>query len=64
MTKLKPASFKPSKENHQIYAELYKLYHQLHDAFGMKEHKDSLYNVMKSLLDIKERVVREYVKEA
>ncbi len=63
MTKLKSLSFKPSTEHHQIYIELYKLYRQLHDAFGTKEYSGSLFDVMKKLLEIKERVVREYVKE-
>jgi L-ribulokinase len=38
--------------------ELYKLYRQLHDAFGTKKLSGGLYNVMKDLLDLRDRLLR------
>lgn len=51
----KNKSFKPKPENHEVYNKLYRLYMELHDAFG-KEGKKDLENLMKDLLDIKEEV--------
>ncbi len=56
MTHLRDNSFKPSAESHKIYQKLYKLYRQLYFAFGTETYSDSLYNVMKDLLNIKENV--------
>ena len=55
MCGLKPWSFRPDPENHKIYAELYKLYMELHDAFGTARRQGSLFNVMKDLLAIRDR---------
>jgi L-ribulokinase len=55
MTGLKPKVFKPNPRAHAIYAELYPLYRQLHDAFGTEKWKGSMYNVMKELLAIRSR---------
>jgi L-ribulokinase len=46
----------PNKKNHNVYVELYKLYKKLHDAFGIKNHKAVLSDVMKRLLELKEKV--------
>jgi L-ribulokinase len=46
----------PNKKNHNVYTELYKLYKILHDAFGVKNHKAVLSDVMKKLLELKEQV--------
>jgi L-ribulokinase len=46
----------PNKKNHKVYVELYKLYKRLHDAFGVKDHRVVLSDVMKKLLELKERV--------
>ena len=54
MTGVKDVTYKPVSEDHKIYQELYKLYRQLHDAFGTVDYNASLYNVMKDLLKIKE----------
>ncbi len=54
MTGVKDVSYKPNAESHDVYNRLYKLYRQVHDAFGTKECSGSLYNVMKDLLEIKE----------
>ena len=59
MCGIKDVSYKPDPENHQVYQELYKLYCQLHDAFGRKDWSGSLYNVMKDLLSIREIQTRE-----
>jgi L-ribulokinase len=56
MTGLKPRVFKPDPKAHAVYRELYPLYRKLHDAFGTKEWNGNLYNVMKRLIDIRNRV--------
>ncbi len=38
------------------HLELYKLYKQLHDAFGLTDYAPALANVMKDLLNIKDNV--------
>jgi L-ribulokinase len=48
--------YKPQPGNVAIYERLYKLYLQLHDAFGIREHQAQLSNVMKDLLDIRDAV--------
>jgi L-ribulokinase len=55
MCGVKPGSFKPRPGHHQVYQELYKLYRQLHDAFGTKNWNGKLYPLMKDLLDIRDR---------
>ncbi len=52
--KFKKKSYKPKKENTKIYDEIFTLYKQLHDAFGTKNYRKSLFNVMKKLLEIKD----------
>jgi len=54
--KFKKKSYKPKKENTKIYDEIFALYKQLHDAFGTKNYRKSLFNIMKKLLEIKEKV--------
>jgi len=56
MCGVKPTTFKPKADNHAVYQELYGLYKQVHDAFGVAGHQAALANVMKDLLAIKERV--------
>ncbi|MBN1126114.1 MAG: ribulokinase [Sedimentisphaerales bacterium] len=56
MCGIKSVSFKPIPANQKVYTELYKLYKQLHDAFGIAGHSGVLSNVMKDLLAIKEGV--------
>jgi L-ribulokinase len=55
MTGVKKKSFKPDRENHKIYSELYVLYRELHDSFGTREWRGNLYHVMKDLLAIRDR---------
>jgi L-ribulokinase len=54
MTGVKEVVYKPIPENRKVYAELYKLYKQLHDGFGVSENTIGMANIMKDLLDIKE----------
>ena len=56
MCGIKDATYKPVSENHRVYQQLYALYKQLHDAFGLQEWSGGLANVMKELLDIKDSV--------
>ena len=50
--------YEPRPASVAIYNKLYKLYVQLHDAFGVREHQSVLSNVMKDLLDIRDTVHR------
>jgi L-ribulokinase len=56
MTGLKSKIYKPNAKAHAVYKELYPLYRTLHDAFGTKEWNGNLFNVMKQLIDIRNRV--------
>ena len=53
MTGLKPHVYKPDPKAHAIYKELYKVYRELHDAFGTKEWHGNLHGVMKKLIEIR-----------
>ena len=55
MTGLKDVVYTPNEGEHAVYGELFALYGQLHDAFGTPQGSGSLFNVMKDLLDIRER---------
>jgi L-ribulokinase len=58
MCGMKDTTYKPNPENHKVYKQLYLLYKQLHDAFGLKSFSGRMANVMKELLDIKDKVNR------
>ena len=47
--------FEPQEEEHAVYQEIYRLYRQLHDAFGTRAWSGSMHNVMKELLAIRDR---------
>ena len=51
--------FQPVPEHHQVYQKLYRLYCQLHDGFGVKQWSGSMYNVMKDLLELRNKVMKE-----
>ena len=53
MTSLKSVSYRPDPENQKVYDRLYRLYHQLHDAFGGRQSQADLGHVMKDLIQIK-----------
>jgi L-ribulokinase len=55
MTSLKPTVFKPNAKAHAIYKQLYVVYRKLHDAFGTRDWNGGLYDVMKELIDIRNR---------
>lgn len=55
MTGLKPRVFKPNPKAHEVYRRLYPLYRKLHDAFGTKEWSGNLFDVMKELIEIRNR---------
>ncbi len=57
MTGVKAKVYRPIAGNAKVYAELYKLYRQTHDAFGTSGSAD-LSGVMKALLAIRERARR------
>ncbi len=55
MTGLKSHVFTPNAKAHAVYEKLYALYRQLHDAFGTRDYQGSLYDVMKQLIEIRNR---------
>jgi len=55
MTGVKRQVYRPRKAKARVYAELYGLYKQLHDAFGGAGHTEALGHVMKSLINIRDR---------
>jgi L-ribulokinase len=55
MCGLKKTTFKPNKAANKVYQQLYALYKQVHDSFGTSDGQENLSNVMKDLLNIKEK---------
>jgi L-ribulokinase len=55
MTALSPEAYLPDPDAHAIYTKLFRLYSDLHDAFGTTGWTGNLQHVMKQLLEIKER---------
>lgn len=53
MTSLKDVAYKPRPESRAVYDELYRLYRQVHDAFGGVNRAADLSGVMKDLIRIK-----------
>lgn len=47
--------FNPNPAQVEVYQELYRLYSQLHDAFGTHERSGTMHNVMKELIALRER---------
>ena len=47
--------YRPDPERAAAYGELYALYRRLHDAFGTTEWNGNLHDIMKRLLDIRDR---------
>ncbi len=56
MTGVKATVYAPIPAHREIYRRLYRIYSQLHDAFGTKEGAASLYGVMKELITIRQSV--------
>lgn len=55
MTGIKARVFKPHPGAHAVYQQLYPLYRKLHDAFGTREWNGNLFDVMKELIEIRNR---------
>ncbi len=55
MTGLTRKFCKPSAKAHAVYKQLHVLYRQLHDAFGTRYWNGNLHNVMKELLEIRNK---------
>lgn len=56
MTGIQDVVFEPVPENREVYDRLYALYRRLHDAFGVPQTQDDLYDIMKTLLNIRDEV--------
>jgi len=54
MTGVQKKKYLPKPENVKTYDRLYGLYHRLHDAFGTRGYSENLYDVMKTLLAIRD----------
>lgn len=53
MTSVQPKSYRPIAAHRKVYDDLYRLYRQVHDAFGGLEKSADLSRVMKDLLVLK-----------
>jgi L-ribulokinase len=58
MTGVGERVFEPIPENRAVYDRLYALYHRLHDAFGVRGGGGDLWDVMKTLLDVRDEARR------
>ena len=54
MTDVRDTVFQPIPEHRAVYDQLYALYRRVHDAFGVEGKADDLYDVMKTLLDLRD----------
>ncbi|HEX8550008.1 MAG TPA: ribulokinase [Abditibacteriaceae bacterium] len=54
MTGIKDIEYTPNPEAHAVYQQLYKLYRDVHDAFGTEEWNGNLFHIMKTLLDLRD----------
>jgi len=54
MTRVKKEYFRPNPSAAGVYTGIYKLYRELHDAFGTPEYKGGLFRVMKDLIRLRE----------
>ena len=59
MTGVKDVVYRPNKAAVKVYAELYKIYYTLYDAFSSAGGKSPLSHVMKDLIAIRDRARRE-----
>jgi L-ribulokinase len=55
MTGVKKLVYHPAQERAAVYAELYPLYKRMHDGFGTAGVRDSLHDVMKKLIAVRDR---------
>jgi L-ribulokinase len=54
MTSTRDTVYEPDPDRHETYNRLFALYRRVHDAFGVQGTEDDLYDVMKTLLDIRD----------
>ena len=54
MARMDAKTYAPLPENQKMYDRLFALYKCLHDSFGVQGHQDSLFDVMKELLAIRD----------
>lgn len=47
----------PNKDDEEVYAQIFSLYNQLHDAFGRTNNAIDIYGVMKALINIRSQVI-------
>jgi len=47
--------YQPNFKNHSVYQEIFRLYTQLHNAFGTSKWEGRMYNIMKDLLAIRDK---------
>ena len=59
MTGVRDTVFRPRRGAVTTYAELYRLYRTLHDAFGTNQSATSMFQVMKDLISLRRRVRQE-----
>ncbi|MBW2621723.1 MAG: ribulokinase [Deltaproteobacteria bacterium] len=55
MTGTLEKKYLPDLDHSAVYERLYRIYRRLHDIFGTPEYKENLQDVMKELLDIRDR---------
>ena len=56
MTGVLDKKYTPDPKAWPMYERLYQMYRRLHDVFGIRDRQDSLYDVMKELLTIRDEV--------
>lgn len=56
MTKVSGVSYSPDPEKTMIYNQLFSLFRNAHDSFGIKDNRLDMYALMKSLIYIKDEV--------
>jgi len=56
MTGVRAKGYTPGRAAARVYAELYRLYRDLHDAFGTRDFQGRLDHVMKDLIALRDRV--------
>ena len=54
MVRVDEKVYTPIPENAAVYDRLFGLYRRLHDSFGVRGHQDSLFDVMKELLALRD----------
>jgi len=52
--------YQSNPQHNSVYQELYRLYKQLHDAFGTLSWSGTMYNVMKDLLTLRDQQRRKF----